>query len=572
MARRNDQTQNRRNPSARGRRVTSQGGMQGSNVARNDVFPMVEKLAHQNQQQNPIIASMQRFYNGQSPTGLKPSIRPWTDPTTVGGGGSTRPYTNPGGTNKSPGPGGKVNPGGPMQTGGWFNTTPKDILSGALRESGIKPNSYFSQNGSFRLPFLEAIAAAGPQGRDVSGMLGDNQQVNPGGPMQGGGGGQNFRVNPNPGGGGNYWTQKRMDNARPMGNPEGFDPRGLQINPGGPNNGGGGGTNHNHGPSSHDHPGGGPGHTHDTSGGGGQNVNPGGPQQGGGQNQAPPQYVQNWSPAHPDAFARRFPTYDAYTQGVQDPRRQGFYDWAMSQQQGQGGGGQQNGQGGGQQQQQQQNGGGGGQGGGGQGGGGPQPDLSATPGNYPTPNSYLPPGSPPVPGAGTPMTSEPASLTGAPPGSYPWANAGYQAPPSNVGWYNPGVGGFAGAQPPTSAPVPYATADQLAQQYGLQVGLGQAKPQLANPSGGTQPWWADPAPPGPGVYDPWVESRLIGGAYKPQGGDLGGFQQAYLQAAGGDNAYTRLAMQQYLAHKAGYQGYGALTAPSPYGYAAGAGG
>src|SRR5205085_329264 len=154
--------------------------------------------------------------------------------------------------------------------------------------------------------------------------------------------------------------------------------------------------------------------------------------------QAPPPYVQNWAPAHPEAFARRFPTYEDYTAGVQDPRRQAFYDSAMAQIQG--GGNVQNGgpndvaphshngqahahQGGGQQHDHGQ-----GQQGG---GGGPQPDLSATPGNYPTPNSYLPAGSPPVPGAGTPMTSEPAGLTGAPPSSYPWAGQGYQAPPSN---------------------------------------------------------------------------------------------------------------------------------------------
>lgn len=556
--------------------------------------------------------------------------------------------------------------------GGFTNSA--DVLSPALREAGINPNSYFGPKGNFRIPFLESIAAAGPNGRDVSGMLGDTGGGPSGGRVQNGGP-PNFSNTPgdNRGAQGNRnvnindWIAQHNQPT---------------VNPGGPMQGGG--TAHNHGGTRHDHQGGGPGHKHggqdvnpggpmqggggqggqsdftrgdfrnptadqfgnynqyqnawDASGfgapvspsgpaygaplsrgdfrqaiGTGQQVNPGGPPQGqgqggggqGGQNQAPPPYVQNWAPAHPEAFARRFPTYADYTGGVQDPRRQGFYDAAMANMQGGGqqlqnggpqqGGGQpaphshggqphahpqgdqphghgQGGAGGGAGGQGGQAGGGGqggGAGGGGQDGG---PWATQNPDgtwSYPSPDAHMPGTNfTPVPGAGTPMTSEPASLTSAPPGSYPWAGKGYMAPPSNMTYYNPGVGGFAGQQAPSSAPVSFATADQLAQQYGLQLGLGTPPNQLPNPSGGTQPGWANPAPPGPDIYDPWIESRLIGNAYRPQGGDLGAFQQAYLQAAGGDNAYTRLALQQYLAHKAGYQGYGTMTDALPYGYVA----
>jgi hypothetical protein len=169
------------------------------------------------------------------------------------------------------------------------------------------------------------------------------------------------------------------------------------------------------------------------------------------------------------------------------------------------------------------------------------------------------------------MTSLPASRTDQPGGNYPWAGQGYQAPPGQMNWYNPGIGGFSGLTPQAAGtPVDWGTADQLYSQYGLQVGQGTPPNQVANPSGGTQPVWTYPAPQAPGVYDPYTESSLLGHAYKPTGGDYSGFSNAYTQAAGGSlDAYDRLALEQYLAHKAGYGQYGSLTGALPYGYVAG---
>jgi hypothetical protein len=371
-------------------------------------------------------------------------------------------------------------------------------------------------NGTGPLP------AVGPNGRPGGGQGGGGggQQVNPGGPMQrGGGGGQNPTFDPSQfqrgdtrpydpsqllGNGNNAYTPD-MTNQQVRAQ---WGPQGFGLNgqPGYQN--------------AYGQP-----QTQPMQGGGGQPT----PHSHGGQPHAHPQGDQP----------------HGHGQGGQG-----------------GGGGGQGGQAGGGGQ-------GGGAGGGGQDGG---PWATQNPDgtwSYPSPDAHMPGTNfTPVPGAGTPMTSEPASLTTPPPGSYPWGGKGYMAPPSNMTYYNPGVGGFSGLQAPSSAPVSFATADQLAQQYGLALSPGAPPNQLPNPSGGTQPGWANPAPPGPDMYDPWIESRLIGNAYKPTAGNLGGFTQAYLQAAGGDNAYTRLALQQYLAHKAGYQGYGTMTDALPYGYVA----
>jgi hypothetical protein len=559
MARRNASQSNRRRQTNRGGRRISSGGFPTGNQP--DVYPLVQQLAH----------SAQRYYANRDLGGGP------------GGRRTTPPFTGPQGVR----PIGGVNPGG-LRNGGGPTGIPDYNPGGLNQRTNPNPNQgwpsgwpnpgspKWNNDPGFHIPGSDVWLNPGGLNQGGAHNHGGHQHDHPGGGPghTHDGGGQGFGGWPGqdggmrfPGGGG--------PNINNLGqNPMAGLNRGMNVNPGGPMQGGGGGgqqvgSRPNQGP---------------PGGGGGQ-----------GQGQMPP-WFQDWLASNP-ALAKLL---HSHGQGQQQHQHQGGDQPHGHDQQGQGQGG--GGQGG------QQGGGGGGQGGGGGGQNvsGVSPALNPTPGTAPTGTPWA--GINPTMGnnyggtfqsigSGQPWQSYsgpqptglaqgsfqnpeandterftydtfaggqtykpmPGPLGGQPGGNYPFQ--GYAPPPSNWHWYNPGTNGTFGG--PGYQQMSW---DQYAQAMAQPDIANDIQPyfrQNAAPPNAQNVWWANPVVTDPGYYDPWTELTNLRGHFgQTRPGNMAGDTALGLTG----NPQGQLDYYRYLAHQAGIPGYAQLTGPLPVGY------
>lgn len=564
----------------RGRRITSQGGMNTNTEAR-DLMPLIQQIAH----------SAQRYEQGKN----------------VNPGGPNQPFTvNPGGTDKSPGPGRKIDPGGPMQQwpgpggGGGFqwpgpgmrpDPGPHGMPQGG--GGGLDPGARFQaqspvptgqraenlQNrfdnyNQYENNFQNRAFPPGPNGMDL-GMYATPpisqqewhqmvQGINPGGPPQGGGHGGGVPIptahHPGPpsswpqpmqragggnGGGGGGGQQPWDPTGAARGDPRPYDPSQLQGN---------GGNAYDPSMSNQD--------VRSQWGPQGFGLNG----QPGAQQQPQPQPMQGTQHNHGGSQHDHQGGGPGHTHGD-----------------GQGGGG------GGQNQQQPQ-----------------YPAVNPTPGTVPT-TGASPTGLSPTLGnnyggtfTSTPNTTPWASYSGPQPaglaqgsfmnpeakdterftydtfagaqtykpmpgpsteqpgGNYPFQ--GYAPPPSNWHYYNPGTGGaFPGAN---SGYQPMSWDQYASAMQGMSNDIQPRFQQPAAPTNAQNVWWANPVVTDPGYYDPWTEERNLMSHF---GGATGG-SKAQSDALGLGTPQGTLDYYRYLAHQAGIPGYANLTGPLAAGY------